>query len=82
MVENKTRALITGACSGIGTETALAFASLRIDVGLITYSVDRLASIKDAVTKRLLKAKTYIVDLAKVSEIEEKMRQGCPSNGP
>lgn len=75
MVEHKMRALITGASSGIGRETALAFASSGIDVALISRSADKLAAVEETVTKIGVKAKTYVVDLANVSKVQEKMRQ-------
>ncbi len=75
MVEHKMRALITGASSGIGRETALAFASSGIDVALISRSADKLAAVEETVTKTGVKAKSYVVDLANVSKVQEKMRQ-------
>lgn len=75
MVEHKKRALITGASRGIGRETALAFASSGIDVALVSRSADKLTAVADAVAKTGVKAKTYIVDLANVSCVKEKMRQ-------
>lgn len=75
MTELKKRALITGASSGIGRETALAFASSGIDVALIGRSAERLAAVENAVTKAGVKAKTYVVDLANLSQVKEKMHQ-------
>ena len=75
MTEQKKRALITGASSGIGRETALAFASSGIDVALVGRSAERLAAVENAVTKAGVKAKTYVVDLANLSHAEENMRQ-------
>lgn len=75
MTEQTKRALITGASSGIGKETALAFASSGIDVALVGRSVEKLAAVQDAVTKIGVKAQTYVVDLATLSKVEEKMRQ-------
>ncbi|MEO0687399.1 MAG: SDR family oxidoreductase [Cyanobacteria bacterium J06649_11] len=75
MTEQKKRALITGASSGIGKETALAFASSGIEVALVSRSVEKLAAVENAVTKTGVKAKAYVVDLANLSQIQEKMRQ-------
>ena len=75
MTELKKRALITGASSGIGRETALAFASSGIYVALIGRSVEKLAAVENAVRKTGVKAKTYVVDLAKVSDVKENIRQ-------
>ena len=75
MTEQKKRALITGASSGIGKQTALAFASSGIEVALVSRSVEKLAAVENAVTKTGVKAKTYAVDLANLSQVQEKMRQ-------
>ncbi|BAY83253.1 putative short-chain dehydrogenase [Calothrix parasitica NIES-267] len=75
MTEQKKRALITGASSGIGKETALAFASSGIEVALVSRSVEKLAAVENTVTKTGVKAKTYVVDLANLSQVQEKMRQ-------
>lgn len=75
MTELRKRALITGATSGIGRETALAFASSGIDVALISRSAEKLAVVENTVTKAGVKAKTYVVDLANLSGVEEKIHQ-------
>ena len=75
MTEQKKRALITGASSGIGKQTALAFASSGIEVALVGRSVEKLAAVENTVTKTGVKAKTYVVDLANLSQVQEKMRQ-------
>lgn len=75
MTENTKRALITGASSGIGRETALAFASSGIDVALVSRSADKLAAVADAVTKTGVNVKTYTIDLASISEVEAHMHQ-------
>ena len=75
MTEQKKRALITGASSGIGKQTALAFASSGIEVALVGRSVEKLAAVENTVTKTGVKAKTYVVDLANLSQIQDKMRQ-------
>ncbi len=75
MTEPKKRALITGASSGIGRETAMAFASSGIDVALLGRSVEKLAEVENAVAKTGVKAKAYVVDLANLSHVEEKISQ-------
>ncbi len=75
MTELKKSALITGASSGIGRETALAFASSGIEVALIGRSAEKLAAVENTVTKTGVKAKTYVVDLAKVSDVKENIHQ-------
>lgn len=73
-VEHKRRALITGASSGIGKATALAFAKAGIDVALVSRSVDKLTSVCDAVSHTGVEAKAYEVDLACVAQVQEKMQ--------
>lgn len=75
MTEQKKRALITGASSGIGKETALALASSGIEVALVSRSVEKLAAVENTVVKAGVKAKSYVVDLANLSQVQEKMRQ-------
>ncbi|MEM9923150.1 MAG: SDR family NAD(P)-dependent oxidoreductase [Cyanobacteria bacterium P01_D01_bin.50] len=64
---------------GIGKEATLARGSSAIDVGLLNPFADRFAPVEGTVNKTSIKAKTYIVDLAKVSEIEENIDLGFPS---
>ncbi|MBW4504002.1 MAG: SDR family oxidoreductase [Scytonema hyalinum WJT4-NPBG1] len=73
-VEHKRRALITGASSGIGKATALAFAKAGIDVALVSRSVDKLTPVCDAVSHTGVEAKAYEVDLACVAQVQEKMQ--------
>ena len=71
MTEHKARALITGASSGIGRETALAFAERGIDIALVSRSADKLAAVASAAIKAGVEAKTYVLDLADVSKVEQ-----------
>jgi short-subunit dehydrogenase len=73
-VEHKRRALITGASSGIGKATALAFAKAGIDVALVSRSVDKLTPVCEAVSHTGVEAKAYEVDLACVAQVQEKMQ--------
>ncbi|MGB3653156.1 MAG: SDR family NAD(P)-dependent oxidoreductase, partial [Rivularia sp. (in: cyanobacteria)] len=71
MTKHKARALITGASSGIGRETALAFADRGIDVALVSRSADKLAAVAETAIKAGVEAKTYVLDLADVSKVEQ-----------
>ncbi|WP_414588060.1 SDR family oxidoreductase [Scytonema sp. PCC 10023] len=73
-VEHKRRALITGASSGIGKATALAFAKAGIDVALVSRSLDKLTPVCEAVSHTGVEAKAYEVDLACVAQVQEKMQ--------
>jgi short-subunit dehydrogenase len=73
MIKQKRRALITGASSGIGKATALAFASEGIDVILVSRTMDKLAAVVDAAQNLGVEASGYAVDLGNVSSIRAKM---------
>jgi short-subunit dehydrogenase len=68
------RALITGASSGIGKATALAFAKVGIDVALVSRSQDKLEAIATAAKEAGVQAKAYVLDLAKVDQVEAGIR--------
>ncbi|MBW4480227.1 MAG: SDR family oxidoreductase [Tolypothrix brevis GSE-NOS-MK-07-07A] len=69
----KRRALITGASSGIGKATALAFAKAGIDVALVSRSVEKLEAVAVAARHADVTAKAYTVDLANVAQVQESM---------
>lgn len=73
-LEQKKRALITGASSGIGKATALVFAKAGIDVALVSRSQEKLASVVEATKHTGVLAKAYSVDLADVSQVEAKIQ--------
>ena len=64
------RALITGASSGIGKATALAFAKAGIDVALVSRSQDKLEAVATEAREAGVKAKAYALDLAKVEQVQ------------
>jgi short-subunit dehydrogenase len=64
------RALITGASSGIGKATALAFAKAGIDVALVSRSQDKLEAIAEATRELGVEAKAYALDLAKIEQVK------------
>lgn len=68
--QNKRRALITGASSGIGKATALAFAASGIDVALVSRSQDKLEAVATAAQKTGVQAKAYVLDLAKIEQVK------------
>ncbi|MDJ0675209.1 MAG: SDR family oxidoreductase [Calothrix sp. MO_167.B42] len=73
-VEHKRRALITGASSGIGKATALAFAKAGIDIALVSRSVDKLTAVATAAEQVGVTAKVYGVDLACVDQVQSKIQ--------
>jgi short-subunit dehydrogenase len=64
------RALITGASSGIGKATALSFAKAGIDVALVSRSQDKLEAVANAALEIGVKAKAYVLDLAKIEVVK------------
>lgn len=63
------RALITGASSGIGKATALAFANAGIDVALVSRSQESLEAVANAARDAGVKALAYPLDLAKIEQV-------------
>jgi NADP-dependent 3-hydroxy acid dehydrogenase YdfG len=57
-------AIITGASSGIGKATALAFAKAGINLALVGRSQEKLTAVAEAAEAVGVKAKTYVVDLS------------------
>ena len=72
--EKKRRALITGASSGIGKATALAFAKAGIDVALVSRSQDKLESVAKAAQELGVEAEAFCMDLAEVSQVKSKIQ--------
>ncbi len=69
------RAIITGASSGIGKATALAFASVGIDLYLISRNEAKLKEIAQKVEKYGVKVNILSLDLEKVAEVKSKIEQ-------
>ena len=65
------RAIITGASSGIGKATALAFAKAGIKLALVSRASDRLSTVVDSVTALGVEAKSYPLDLAEITLVKE-----------
>jgi short-subunit dehydrogenase len=72
--DQKQRALITGASSGIGKATALAFAKAGVDVALVSRSVEKLAVVAQAAQHIGVNAKAYSVDLACVDQVQKQIQ--------
>lgn len=67
------RAIITGVSSGIGEETALAFARAGIHVALVSRSADKLATVAEKARQFGVEAQVYPLDLAHVDHVREQM---------
>lgn len=66
-------ALVTGASSGIGKATALAFAKAGVNLALIGRSLDKLEAVANAARQTGVEAKTYAIDLAQVDAVPDKI---------
>jgi NADP-dependent 3-hydroxy acid dehydrogenase YdfG len=68
-------ALITGASSGIGKATALAFAKAGINLALVGRDRDRLIAVAQAATAVGVTAKTYVLDLSELDRVSTKIAE-------
>jgi short-subunit dehydrogenase len=67
------RALITGASSGIGKATALAFAEAGIHLALVSRSRDKLEAVARAVAHTGVEVAVYPVDLSVVDQVKAEL---------
>lgn len=67
------RALITGATSGIGRATALAFAQAGINLALVSRSEAKLEAVADEARKAGVKVQIYPLDLAVVDQVKDRI---------
>ncbi|MBE9043410.1 SDR family oxidoreductase [Pleurocapsales cyanobacterium LEGE 10410] len=80
---NQLRAIVTGASSGIGKATALAFARSGIEVALVSRSTDKLAAVaKEIQTETQIKAGVYPIDLSILGQVREQITKICDDFGP
>jgi short-subunit dehydrogenase len=64
------QALITGASSGIGKATALAFAAEGINLALVSRKSENLEAVAAAAREVGVKAEAYPLDLAKIEQVQ------------
>lgn len=76
------RALITGASSGIGRATALAFARAGIDIALVSRHEDRLEVVAEEARNLGVEAKAFPLDLAKVEQVHAQIDSIVAAFGP
>jgi NAD(P)-dependent dehydrogenase (short-subunit alcohol dehydrogenase family) len=74
-------ALVTGASSGIGRETALAFAAAGADVVLAARSADGLAKVATAARKHGVKALSIPTDVTKPASVQACFRKAVARFG-
>lgn len=75
-------ALITGASSGIGKATALAFAQAGINLALVSRSEAKLEVVADAARQTGVKVKTYPLDLSAVDRVKGRISAIAADFGP
>ncbi|KAB0241583.1 SDR family oxidoreductase [Microcystis aeruginosa EAWAG127a] len=76
------RALITGASSGIGKETALAFAKAGINLVLIGRNQQKLATVTAMAADLGVSAQAYPLDLADIPEVAPRIAKIARESGP
>ncbi|MBD3562998.1 SDR family oxidoreductase, partial [Planktothrix sp. FACHB-1355] len=76
------RALITGASSGIGKATALAFANAGINVALVSRTYEKLAAVAEQARASGVEAKPYALDLAEIDQVKDKIGAIAADFGP
>ncbi|MBD0336184.1 MAG: SDR family oxidoreductase [Cyanobacteria bacterium Co-bin13] len=69
------RALITGASSGIGRATAIAFAKSGFDVALVSRSLEKLQAVVAELADTGVKASAYAVDLADLDNVSAEIQR-------
>ncbi|MFE4106973.1 SDR family oxidoreductase [Almyronema epifaneia] len=78
----KRRVLITGASSGIGKATALAFAAHDFDLALVSRSQAKLLAVAEEVVAKGGSARPYALDLAQVDQIKPQLEAVLADFGP
>ena len=72
---NRRRAIITGASSGIGKSTAIAFAKAQIDLCLISRSQAKLEEVSSLASEYGVMVKILPLDLADLSTVKNNIRK-------
>ncbi|MBW4578493.1 MAG: SDR family oxidoreductase [Tildeniella nuda ZEHNDER 1965/U140] len=75
-------ALVTGAGSGIGRATALAFAQVGIHLALVGRTRSKLEAVATEVAQHGVKVACYSIDLLEVEQVREKIATIAASFGP
>ncbi len=77
------RALITGASTGIGRATALAFAQAGFDLALVSRSTDKLRQLTDEIDAiSPVNAQIFSIDLGVIEQVKDDVTELLDSFGP
>ncbi|MEM9484521.1 MAG: SDR family oxidoreductase [Cyanobacteria bacterium P01_F01_bin.116] len=77
------RALITGASTGIGRATALAFANAGFDVALVSRSANKLQSLADEINSfGTVQAQSFPIDLGVIEQVKPSIAKLLDIFGP
>ena len=81
---NQLRAIVTGASSGIGKATALAFAKSGIKVALVSRSMVKLKAVAEEIEalETQSQAKIYSLDLEILDKVKQQISEICLDFGP
>ncbi|GAC1470348.1 MAG: SDR family oxidoreductase [Chamaesiphon sp.] len=81
-LQTEKRALVTGASSGIGKATGLAFAQAGFDVALVSRSQEKLEAVAQEARGFGVQAKAYPLDLADIEQVRAKISAIAADFGP
>ncbi|NJK40549.1 MAG: SDR family oxidoreductase [Acaryochloridaceae cyanobacterium SU_2_1] len=81
-LQHQPRALITGASTGIGKATAIAFAQAGLDLALVSRSQDALEDLAQDLRQAGRQVHTYGLDLAQVDQVAVQLGKILAEVGP
>ncbi|MEO0984391.1 MAG: SDR family oxidoreductase [Cyanobacteria bacterium J06639_14] len=80
--DKQQRALITGASSGIGRETAIAFAKAGMDLALVSRSQVKLEALQAELSHLGVQVKAYPIDLSDIEALSSSFQSLVSDFGP
>ena len=80
--DTRQRALITGASSGIGRETAIAFAKAGMDIALVSRSHAKLEALEAELTPLGVQVRLYPIDLSQLETLVSALQALLSDFGP
>ncbi|MEL6382201.1 MAG: SDR family oxidoreductase [Cyanobacteria bacterium J06626_18] len=80
--DTRQRALITGASSGIGRETAIAFAKAGMDIALVSRSQEKLEALAAELSSLGSEVRSYPIDLGQTATLTAALKSLVGDFGP